>query len=296
MDIETIITIVITAAVVLTVVYFLQNRSSTTTTTPQSKTVRQLLEEKCPLSVSGTRDGVVYINPLNSATREEYLLGGCKAAGTCDTTNIDPISKNILDNLPYDSYNKRGCACGCWVLGEYYWDSTKKIWVKSPTVRQQLEEKCPLNGSVIPNREDYLFSGCKKEGTCDTAYADPITKNILDNIPNRANCGSLEVGNYRWDQTNKRWNKTVRQTLEDVCPIKWELRGDDGVLKIMEGTNINREDYLFSGCKEAGTCDTTIYDPISQNIINNIPSKAGCGSFELGNYRWDNTNKKWMPK
>jgi hypothetical protein len=285
------------------VVFFLvsNNRNQPTTTlmpmrlpTTQSKTVRQLLEEKCPLSESGIRNGVVYINPLNGATREEYLLSGCKAAGTCDTTNIDPISKTILDNLPYDSYHKRGCACGCWALGEYEWDNTIKKWIKSKTVRQALEERCPLSGSVIPNREDYLFSGCKKEGTCDTAYVDPISKNIFDNIPNRANCGSLEVGNYRWDQTNKRWIKTVRQALEDLCPIKWEQRGADGVIKIM--ADINRDDYLFSGCKEAGTCDTTTYDPISQNIINNIPSKTGCGSLELGNYSWDNTNKKWIPK
>ena len=91
-------------------------------------------------------------------------------------------------------------------------------------------------------------------------------------------------------------SKTVRQLLEEKCPLSGSVRRDDGVLLINPGSVASREDYLFSGCKEAGTCDTTTYDPISQNIINNIPSKTGCGSLELGNYSWDNTNKKWIPK
>jgi hypothetical protein len=211
-------------------VFFLvsNNRNQPTTTlmpmrlpTTQSKTVRQLLEEKCPLSGSVRRDdGVLLINPGSVASREDYLFSGCKAAGTCDTTNIDPISKTLLDNIPYDSYHKRKCHCGCAVFGEYEWDYKNNKWMKSKTVRQVLEEKCPLSGSekradgvvvISPGnqvtRDDYLFSGCKEAGTCDTSYYDPISLNIVSNIPNNCHCGCTDLGNYRW--WNGKWEKKI---------------------------------------------------------------------------------------
>jgi hypothetical protein len=92
--------------------------------TPSQKTVRQLLEEKCPVNISETRNGIVYINPTNSATRDNYLFSGCNASNTCNTSNIDPISKNILDNIPSKGF------CGAWDLGDYEWDYNNNKWNK----------------------------------------------------------------------------------------------------------------------------------------------------------------------
>ena len=99
--------------------------------TTQSKTIKQLLADKCPVSVGETRDGIVYINPTNVATRENYLFSGCTDAGTCNNipndsskatkNQIDPISKNLLNNISNN--------CGSWAIGDYHMNGTK--WIKN---------------------------------------------------------------------------------------------------------------------------------------------------------------------
>ena len=86
-------------------------------------TVKDLLEKKCPLSISQTRDGNVYINQTNSALRDKYLFSGCTDSNTCNTTNLDPISKNILDSIPSKGH------CGAWDLGDYGWNQDTGKWV-----------------------------------------------------------------------------------------------------------------------------------------------------------------------
>jgi hypothetical protein len=83
---------------------------------------KNLLEKKCPLSISQTRDGNVYINQTNSALRDKYLFSGCTDSNTCNTTNLDPISKNILDSIPNKGH------CGAWNLGDYEWSQDNGKW------------------------------------------------------------------------------------------------------------------------------------------------------------------------
>jgi hypothetical protein len=189
--------------------------------TTQSKTIKQLLADKCPVNVGETRDGIVYIHPTNTATRYDYLFSGCIDAKTCETdiTNADSVSDNILKNIPNNG------DCGYWNLGDYFWNNTSKKWVKGKTVRERLTEKCPLSGSETRNgivyinptnsatRENYLFSGCTDAGTCDNIpndyskatknQIDPISKNLLNNISN--NCGSWTIGDYSMNGT--KWIK-----------------------------------------------------------------------------------------
>ena len=112
----------------------------------------------------------------------------------------------------------------------------------------------------------------------------------------------LDLGaplNHQWDiNLNKLVKKTVRERLNETCPISSSERRADGILYIEpDGRNpATREDYLFSGCKAERSCDNTDFDPISQNIIDNIPNKAGCGAWNLGNYDWNPTLKKWVKK
>jgi len=118
---------------VVIILWFILSRSSSTPTstpssTPSPKTTRELLNLKCPLSGSETRNGVVYINPTNIATRDDYLFSGCVDAGTCDSTMPDPISKRII-NAPE--------RCGAWWLDSdasqpiYRFNPTQKKWVKN---------------------------------------------------------------------------------------------------------------------------------------------------------------------
>jgi len=89
---------------------------------------------------------------------------------------------------------------------------------------------------------------------------------------------------------------TVRQSLEKVCPKETSEKRSDGEWYVEpDGYNpAKRDDYLFSGCKDSGTCDGTTFDLISQNIIDNIPAKHGCGSWIAGDYEWSPNTKKWF--
>jgi hypothetical protein len=62
---------------------------------------------------------------------------------------------------------------------------------------------------------------------------------------------------------------------------------------INPGNLAKYDDYLFSGCKDAGTCDSFTVDPISQALIN---KKEPCGAWNLRSvgYKWNPDTKKWV--
>lgn len=108
-------------------------------------TVKDLLEKKCPLSISQTRDGNVYINQGNSALRDKYLFSGCTDSNTCNTTNMDPISKNILDSIPSKGH------CGAWELGNYGWNQDTGKWVN------KIDYRWNQDTGKWENKIDYNF-------------------------------------------------------------------------------------------------------------------------------------------
>jgi hypothetical protein len=61
-------------------------------------------------------------------------------------------------------------------------------------------------------RENYLFSGCNSMGVCNTIIKDPISKNILDSIPSKGQCGAWDLGDYTWDNNVKQWIIKKSQT------------------------------------------------------------------------------------
>jgi hypothetical protein len=67
--------------------------------------------------------------------------------------------------------------------------------------------------------------------------------------------------------------KTVKQQLETTCPPNPRANG-----MINIGNQATYEDYLFSGCKKAGTCDSHEPDIISAGILN---KKEHCGAWDL---------------
>jgi len=105
--------------------------NSKTTSTSFMRTTRQLLDEKCPMNISETRNGTVYINKSNQVTRDDYLFSGCNESRLCDTIILDQVSKNILDSIP-----SKG-ACGALDLGDNIWDSNLKKWTNKPPVSVQ---------------------------------------------------------------------------------------------------------------------------------------------------------------
>jgi len=70
-----------------------------------------------------------------------------------------------------------------------------------------------------------------------------------------------------------RYGDTVRQQLQKACPLN---KRANGMINI--GNSATYEDYLFSGCKKAGTCDGYEPDVISEGIINKTEP---CGAWEL---------------
>ena len=155
-----------------------------------------------------------------------------------------------------------------------------------PITSETRAGKVYINPTNLALREEYLFSGCKAASTCEkpVAEADPISQNLL----NTKNCGAWNNGNYTWDNANQRWAKSVRQRLDETCPTSLsEMRA--GKVYINPTNLALRDDYLFSGCKTANTCESVTPDPISQNLLD----MKNCGAWRNGKYRWD-TNK-WVP-
>jgi hypothetical protein len=115
-----------------------------------SKTVREKLEELCPSSLTETRNGKLYIVQGNDAIRDEYLFGPCTAAGTCNSTNPDPISQTLINKLTKPLHQ-----CGSWDMKDYVYDgyNTKK-WVSTTT-----STVYTLPGS-IPITESFLTRMC----------------------------------------------------------------------------------------------------------------------------------------
>jgi len=70
-----------------------------------------------------------------------------------------------------------------------------------------------------------------------------------------------------------RSGNTVRQQLRKACPVN---KRANGMINI--GNLATYEDYLFSGCKKAGTCDGYEPDVISEGIINKTEH---CGAWDL---------------
>ena len=69
------------------------------------------------------------------------------------------------------------------------------------------------------------------------------------------------------------WTRTVREQLVKECPPNIHA-GD----YIAPGNQATYEDYLFSGCKSKGTCDTVTPDDISAGIIGKTEP---CGAWDL---------------
>lgn len=84
---------------------------------------------------------------------------------------------------------------------------------------------------------------------------------------------------------------TVKERLELVCP-KIPDAGD----KINPGNSATYDNYLFSGCRDAGTCDSYGQpDPISNALLNKTEH---CGAWNLNStgYNWNWNTKKWNKK
>jgi len=83
----------------------------------ESITVKQKLHKLCPVDL----DAAGMISKGNIATYQDYLLGACTTAGTCDSTTPDPISKKLLNKTE---------NCGAWHLDSVglWWDQPNKKW------------------------------------------------------------------------------------------------------------------------------------------------------------------------
>lgn len=81
--------------------------------------------------------------------------------------------------------------------------------------------------------------------------------------------------------------KTVRTKLSELCP-KDPQAGD----KINRGNAATYDDYLFSACKKANTCDSYEPDPITEKLLRKTEH---CGAWHLDSVGlwWDAPNKKW---
>jgi hypothetical protein len=179
------------------------DNTSNIKTSLQVLTTKQLLEEKCPLSISETRNGTVYINKSNNVTRDDYLFSGCNESKLCDSIIMDSVSKNILDNIPFKG------SCGDLNLGEYKWSTNLGKWIDKfsfePVINKTLSESPeraatpnPISEAIpnpiseaIPNPKQEAIPNPKQEAipnpkqeTTPNPISEAIPNPISEAIPN----------------------------------------------------------------------------------------------------------------
>ena len=272
-------------------------------------TVRQRLEATCPRDPAAGNK----ISAGNLAPYDDYLFSACTAANMCDTTTPDPISDRIINMKKPEEH------CGSWNLDRdptkasytYTWNNPiENRWVRWKTVRERLQETCPVDpkadgkisvGNLAPY-DDYLFSACTAANTCDGYNADPVSDRIINMKKPNEFCGAWNLHQiddkprYTYTPGNPAGNKwvesvrTVRERLQLTCPVDPNADG-----KISVGNGASYDNYLFSACTAANTCDTTTPDVISNRIINMKKPEEKCGSWNL-TYKWDNpVANRWVP-
>ena len=85
--------------------------------------------------------------------------------------------------------------------------------------------------------------------------------------------------------------KTVRQQLSELCPPD---KTNPGIIASnYAGINYNYDTYLFGPCTAAGTCDSTIPDDISKELLGGIKATKSCKNnrFNDGNYLYYDGSK-----
>ena len=158
--------------------------------------------------------------------------------------------------------------------------------IPTPTPTQSLKDKY---------RQFWTQAGC----TAEPVWNEWYDKQNEETLKKDANYWARLTGDYHrtkcYGLDKRKW-PTVRQSLEKVCPLETSEKRADGEWYVEPGgyNPAKRDDYLFSGCKDAGTCNGTNFDLISQNIIDSIPDKHGCGSWILGDYEWSPHTKKFF--
>ena len=85
--------------------------------------------------------------------------------------------------------------------------------------------------------------------------------------------------------------KTVREQLSELCPPN--KTNPDIIASNYPGINYNYDTYLFGPCTAAGTCDSTIPDDISKELLGGIKATKSCKNnrFNDGNYLYYDGSK-----
>jgi len=206
-------------------------------------TVKQLLENRCPLSISETRNGVVFINPTNGATRDDYLFSACKELETCDTRIIDPISKSILDSKSH---------CGYWGMGDYSFDNTQKKWIKNGTTIKYnytlslsgIWAQDPENSSSCigaPGSRADLTAWCifsNENDAKNKCNSDPAYIGYVTNSPSGFQLTKMQPVVNTW-ANGKFYKKTTTDTIDSAKSRKNKAETQFNFLKPDSALRIN---------------------------------------------------------
>jgi hypothetical protein len=92
----------------------------------EQKTVRQQLSELCPPNKSNPDIIVSNYSGINY-NYDTYMFGACTAAGTCDSTTPDDISKELLNGI---KANKK-CNWNRFNEGNYFYNTSPEGWAKT---------------------------------------------------------------------------------------------------------------------------------------------------------------------
>jgi len=179
-----------------------------------------------------------------------------------------------------------------------------KCYVGNSSDNNTASNKTMVSYAFTKN-EKATMGGLLKNGQIGT-FNDSIANDLVVDLPGVPGCDASvggmintknTVASYGANCTDQKKPKTVKEQLSELCPPN--KANPDIIASNYTGINYNYDTYLFGACTAAGTCDSSIPDDISKELINGIKESKMCNAnrFNDGHYfYYDGVKDKGEPE
>ena len=154
---------------------------------------------------------------------------------------------------------------------------------------------------AFTQNKDATMGGLLKNGQIGT-FNNTISTGLITDSPSVPGCDAdvggfintkNSVASYGANCSATKKPKTVREQLGELCPKN--PSHPDKITSNFDGISYNYDTYLFGPCTAAGTCDGSVPDDISKELLAGIQANKTCNSnrFNDGNYFYNTSPEGW---
>jgi hypothetical protein len=152
---------------------------------------------------------------------------------------------------------------------------------------------------AFTQNKNATMGGLLKNGQIGT-FNNSINNDLVVDLPGVPGCDASvggmintknSVASYGANCNDQKKPKTIKEQLSELCPPN---KTNPNIIESgIPGINYNYDTYLFGPCNAAGTCDSTIPDDISKELLAGIKANKSCryNRFTDGNYLYNNGSK-----